>query len=167
MSQHPPALRLLGPLLALCLGGCGVLGGIFGKGAVFGGHQEVAFRISEDLNDNYPVAVELIVLYDKDLDDELSALTAQQWFAKREQVLRDFSSQQLVTFRWEWTPGQAPPLQRFRYRSGARSLLLFAGYSSPGEHRIRLEVPDAPLQVRLEKSDFRVTNGPHAASAGG
>lgn len=155
-----PAFRVLGPLLTLslvgCLTGCGMLSGFFGKGTPFGGRQEISFRITENLNGNYPVAVELIVLYDKALDGELTALTAPQWFAKRRQILRDFSRQQLETFRWEWTPGQAPPTQRFRFRPGARALLLFASYASPGEHRVRLEIPKAPLWVCLEASDFQV-----------
>lgn len=148
--------RLLASIVALSLTGCAMLGGVVGKGTVFGGRQDISFRIDEDLNGNTPVAVELIVLYDKDLDDELSALTAQQWFAKRQQILRDFSREELVTFRWEWTPGQVPLAQRFRYRSGALALLFFASYSSPGEHRARLPSPNHPIRVQLDGREFHV-----------
>lgn len=156
MRRQVSVFRLLLPLAALGLGGCAELQGLFGKGSAFGGRQAITFRIADRLNDDYPVAVELIVLYDEDLDGELSALTARQWFDKRRQYLRDFSRQQLVTFRWEWTPGQTAPPQRFRYRPGALALLLFASYSSPGEHRIRLTVPEGPLRVQLEEREFHV-----------
>lgn len=157
MRRHFRLSPLCGLLVASCLvGGCGVLGGLTGKGAVFGSSQQVTFRIAEGLNDNYPVAVELIVLYDKDLEAELGKLTSQQWFDQRQQVLRDFSSRQLMTFRWEWTPGQRAPAQKFSYRPGARSIIVFASYSSPGEHRVQLELPRKPLEVRLDAADFTV-----------
>ena len=156
--MHPPHvfLRLPAILLALSLAACGAFGGVFGKGVAFGGDQEITFRVAKNLNDDFPVAVELIVLYDEGLDAELSALSSREWFEQRQQYLRDFSSRQLATFLWEWPPGQSAPPEKFSYRSGALALLLFAGYSSPGEHRIRLDVPERPLMVLLDERDFRV-----------
>ncbi len=149
--------RTLLPFALACgLWGCGTIGGLFGDGVTFGGSQTVSFRISENLNGNYPVAVEMVVVYNGDLENELAELTAEQWFDQRQQYLRDFSTQELEAFRWEWVPGQSPPEQQLRYRPGARSILVFASYSSPGEHRLRVESFKRPLQVTLSDDDFTV-----------
>ncbi len=147
---------LLGSVAALCLAGCGIFENLYGDGLLFGGRQKIEFRIAEELNDNYPVAVELIVVYSKDLEGELGKLTAQQWFEQREQYLRDFSKADLQTFRWEWVPDQSASVQEFRYRRGARSALVFAGYDSPGEHRVIVDAPNSSLRVTLNDSDFVV-----------
>lgn len=140
----------------LGLAGCGVIETFFGDGLVFGGKQRVEFRISDKLNENYPVAVDLIVVYSKDLDKELTGLTAEQWFALRAQYLRDFSTADIEAFRWEWVPGQSAAAQTFKYRSGARSAIVFVSYASPGDHRVRVEAPNSSLRVILDENDFAV-----------
>ncbi len=148
---------VLGSLAALCLSGCGIITNLYGDGVLFGGGHKIEFRrISEDLNNNYPVAVELIVVYNRDLESELAELTARQWFDSREQYLRDFSKADLETFRWEWTPGQTASTQDFRYRRGARAALVFASYASPGEHRVIVDAPNRSLKVTLNDNDFVV-----------
>ena len=149
----PPAIGAL----ALSLAGCGLFDGLYGDGVIFGAARAIEFNIAPNLNDDYPVAVELIVVYTKDLEKEIGALAAQQWFARRAQYLRDFSREELEAFRWEWAPDQGtPPTQEFEYRRGARSAIVFSSYASPGDHRVRIEEPNRALRVTLNDNDFKV-----------
>jgi len=154
MNMGPRRLRSLAVLLlALHLAGCGVFNGLFGAGTTFGGSRQVEFRIPEKLNNDTPVAVELVVVYDPAVEKQLLELPARTWFATREQYKRDFSSEQLETWKWEWTPGQSAMPQTFTYQVGALSTFLFASYASPGDHRIRV-VPNKNLRVILHENRF-------------
>lgn len=142
--------------------------GFFDEGAIFGGVCTAEFRISEKLNDNSPVAVEILVLYDADLEKEIVGLTARQWFAARERYRKDYSLDDYEGFLWEWTPtrppsstlpppGEAwPPPQSFSFRAGALSAIVFADYDRPGDHRVRVEPPDQNLLVLLRADHFLV-----------
>lgn len=156
MKPGPMTHLILAAWLVLSLAGCGVVESLYGDGVLFGAARRIEFRIAPDLNDNYPVAVELIVVYTKALEKELGALTAQEWFERRAQFLRDFSKEEMQAFRWEWVPGQAVAPQEFDYNRGARSAILFASYATPGDHRVRVEAPNHALRVTLGEADFEV-----------
>ncbi len=144
---------------ALALAGCGVFNGLFGDGTTFSGSRQVDFRISDELNNDHPVAVELVVVYDKAVEEVLLKLTGASWFAQREQYLRDFSGEKLQTWKWEWTPGQVTEPQKFRYSVGALSTIIFASYASPGNHRARVE-PNKHLHMALLEDRFEVKTSP-------
>ncbi len=156
MNPRNLLCRLLTVLLATSLGGCGLFDGLYGDGVLFGAARRIEFRISDQLNDNYPVAVELIVVYTKDLEKEIGALTSQEWFTRRAQFLRDFPKDEMEAFRWEWVPGQAAAPQEFDYHRGARSAVVFVSYASPGDHRVRVEAPNHALRVILGEANFEV-----------
>ena len=72
------ALFLLGAL------GCGT-----GSRSLFGG--DIAVRVDADakINQDSPVPVELVIVYDKDLVEKLAGVKARDWFAGREQFRKD------------------------------------------------------------------------------
>ncbi len=152
--------RLYFSLLALLgtvtLAGCGMVNGLFSKGIAFGGNRFVEFRVAPSLNHDYPVAVELIVVYSKALEAELMALQARDWFQLRDQYRKDFTTEQYQSWRWEWVPGQSVEPQKFRYEVGALSAILFVSYDSPGDHRERVAPPNQNLRVVLREDDFLV-----------
>ena len=123
----------------------------------FGGKLRMQVSISQDLNARSPVAVELIVAYDKGVLAMLESMTAEQWFAQRQQLLQRFTQQQdlMDAWAWEWVPGQVVPEQVRRYRIGARGGGIFANYSSPGDHRASLS-PFHPLLLSLGAGSFEV-----------
>lgn len=123
---------------------------------MFGGNALLEVRVDANLNHDYPVAVELILLYDKALDDELTGLDSKTWFASRDQYRADYSKSQYESWYWEWVPGQVVAPQQFRYETGAVSAILFASYASPGDHRARVAPPDQNMALHLRKDDFTV-----------
>lgn len=133
MSALPrlrPAIALLALLAVVLATGCG-------RGAV----RTKLFTVRADsaANRSTPVPVDLVVVFDKKLVDELGALPAREWFAKRAQFSRDHPTGYWVA-SWELVPGQTLPLQRLPYRRrGARAAFVFADYLERGDHRVRID----------------------------
>ena len=98
----------------------------------------VSVTVAPTANDTTPIAIDLIAVRDKALVDKLGALTAAEWFAQREQALRDHPTALGLT-SWELVPGQTMRVERPQAEP-AWAILVFANYASPGPHRLR--VPD-------------------------
>lgn len=98
----------------------------------------VSVTVAPTANDTTPVAIDLIAVRDKALVDKLGALTAAEWFAQREQAMRDHPATLGLT-SWELVPGQTMRVERPQAEP-AWAILVFANYATPGPHRLR--VPD-------------------------
>ena len=93
-----PIVRIVGLFIALLLlVGCG------------GGPDSLNVSLEADrrANQNTPVAVAVLVVYDKGLAKEFSKKRAAVWFAEMEQQLRDNPDMSKFDLRkWEVMPGQ-------------------------------------------------------------
>ena len=138
-------------LAGLSLTGCGTVAAVK---SLFGGIFPVEVQISPDLNRSSPIAVEIVVIYEKKILDKLRAMTAREWFEKREQMLRDHQGA-LQTWKYEWVPGQQVAPLDLRYEVGADRAVIFADYFSPGPHRI-LADPHRGLRLLLADEGFTV-----------
>lgn len=124
--------------------------------SLFGGEMSAEIQIDPHVNEDSPVSVELIVVFDAKLLDELLALDARTWFADREKVRRDHPEERdFVTKLWELVPGQAPVSASISFGAGARGAIVFANYASAGAHRQRLD-PHQDVLIHLEANDFSV-----------
>ncbi len=121
----------------------------------FGGKFQVDVTIAQNLNDNFPVAVDLVVVYDKGLEQQLKTLTAKDWFGQKSQILRDHPKKDLDVIAREWVPGQSVPPLKLSYRSGSRAVYVFASYFSPGDHR-QFIAPGRNFLLRLGEKDFQL-----------
>lgn len=155
-NSRPPhrlAGHLAVALSALVLGGCS----LFDGGRVFGGKSTLEVAVSPDLNNDYAVAVDLVVVYTKKAEGVVGAQVAAAWFGGgKKKAVKDFGDSGLSIVSWEWIPGQSVKKQIFKYRSGARTAFVFAGYSSPGDHRQTVK-PNKKLALDLGATDFVVT----------
>jgi type VI secretion system protein len=149
----------------LCQGIClsfllGALGCGTASRSLFGG--DVAVRLDADpkINQDSPVPVELVVVYDKDLLAKLAGMTARDWFQNREQTRKDHpGDDDFVSMAWEIVPGQSMPPQALSFASGARGGLVFADYFSDGAHRARVD-PHQNLRIHLQAEDVAVEQTP-------
>lgn len=120
----------------------------------FGGDFRLHVTVEAGINQNSPVPVEVLLVYDSALYGQLSKMTAQQWFAGRAQFLLDnppgdgWSSQM-----WQWVPGETVPTPEIDYRPGINGAILFAGYFSPGAHRAIFQ-PFRDQILTLRATDF-------------
>jgi type VI secretion system protein len=135
--------------------GCGT-----GSRSLFGGDVGVKVEAEPGINQDSPVPVELVVVFDKDLLSQLTGMTARDWFQKREQIRKDHpGDDELVSMSWEVVPGQSLPEASLSFGSGARGGLVFADYFADGAHRARVD-PHQNLKIRLLADDVAVEQTP-------
>jgi len=125
--------------------------------SLFGGKLPIQVSVAKHVNDDSPVAVELIVVSSKKILDELLKKSAREWFEERDQFKRDFpEGKGYQSWQWEWVPGQeVPPIEGLQIKSGVKAGIIFADYFSPGQHRSRFD-PRKPLRLVLEEKEFVV-----------
>jgi type VI secretion system protein len=142
------AVLLLAAAFLLLLPGCSV-----GRKVrtAFGGKLPVEVTVLDSINDDSPVAVDLVIVYDDKLVDELLKMSSTEWFAKKEQFKKDHPG--IDVQGWEWVPGQIVPPLNLDYHAGARNVVLFADYHTEGEHRAVVGKPK-PFSLLLGERDL-------------
>jgi type VI secretion system protein len=144
----PAAVAILIAVSAACSTGAKVR-------SMFGGLLPMQVSVAPALNENAPVAVDLVVVYDAKVLDALLKLPAAEWFTKKQQLVKDYPNGLDVQKSWEWTPGQEIPKQTITYHAGAKKVVLFADYQTDGEHRVTVD-PQQPFRLVLGEGDLTV-----------
>lgn len=117
--------------------------------------EKVKFKVAKDVNNNSPIAVHLLIFYDQDVLGEVSKMTADQYFEK-ENTLRSDNPDKIQFITWEIVPGQAMEDQEITLdKVTGVGALVFARYSSPGDHRQAL-ADDREILISLDKLDFDI-----------
>jgi len=124
--------------------------------SLLGGKLNVTVNVSEKVNLNAPIAMDLLLVYNDQLRDTLLKMSAKDWFRQKDQIKRDYiEGEGLDCWSWEWVPGQKIPVQKLPLKSNAKAGIVFADYLSPGAHRIRFS-PFDDIVIRLLEKDFFV-----------
>ena len=148
-----------GLIVALLLTSCGM---VSRSQALFGGKLDIQVEVRQAANQDTPIALELLLVESKEALDQLKAMSAREWFAGREQFLRDApKGLDACSWRegpclWEWVPGQKVEPLTVEYKPGPRWGVIFADYVTPGDHRIIVE-PRKHFRLLLAEESFRVT----------
>ncbi len=120
----------------------------------------LAVTIDPDANDSSPVAVDVVAVDDKKTLDAIAALTAAEWFAKRNDFLR-MKAKKITVLSREWVPGEVVPDVHVPGTLGKDGVLLFARYSTKGEHRAVLPaVGHVVLLLKAEDFVLKLPNEP-------
>jgi type VI secretion system protein len=119
---------------------------------MFGGSLPVEITVAPDVNLQSPVAVELIVVYQTPLVDELRKLSARQWFERADDLRRDYPKG-FDSWGYEWVPSQCVAIDALQYSVGAKAVVVFADYVTPGSHRAVLDAHQ-PFRLDLEREGF-------------
>jgi len=119
----------------------------------FGGSLPIEVTVHDDINDQSPVAVDLLIVYDDKIVDDLLKIPAADWFVKKKQFIADHPS--VIVQGWEWVPGQVVDPFKIEYRPGARNVVLYADYHSEGDHRAVVGSPK-PFRLVLGERDLSV-----------
>ena len=106
------------------------------------------------INQNSPVAVELLMIRDRSLWEKLREKPAAEWFEERDSFARTFPDS-YQSWRWEWIPGQEVPPQTLELKRGVRWGLVFARYLVSGDNRVALKARE-PFRLVLDKTAVRV-----------
>jgi type VI secretion system protein len=120
-----------------------------------GGRQvHISVVNTERANLNNPVALDFLVVFNEKTETEASKLTARQWFEKKAQFKRDhILNQDYLLFEYEFVPGDPVPVIDIPYTVSGRSLLVYADYYTPGEHRVRVD-PQKDATITLNERGF-------------
>ncbi len=117
--------------------------------------QRIYFEVDEKLNDDAPVTVDLVIIYDDNLLKELAKLTAAQYFQKKEQIRRD-AGNNIDIYTYEIVPGQNLGPQNIKpSQLTGKGILVFARYAAPGDHRQAIG-PDREVTLQMGVKDFQV-----------
>ena len=117
--------------------------------------EKVEVVVSPQANQDNPIALDVLIVYDKAMLDRVLMLTARQWFNQRDQFKRDFPTGYDL-LQWELGPGQTAPTRPVPKGSGkAVASIVFADYVTPGHHRARLDTIIA-ARIHLNERDFTV-----------
>jgi type VI secretion system protein len=143
----------LAVLLGLALSACGSYTFIRSLG---GRQVRVSVVNTERANLNHPVAMDFVLVFSEKMETEVLKLTARQWFEKKAQFRRDYiENEHYLLFQYEFVPGETEPVIEVPYTVSGRSLVLFADYLTPGEHRVRVD-PHKDLTITLLERNFSV-----------
>ena len=159
ISMSTTALRLFSTLLisVLLSAGCGLPGRVATRTrALTGGKLDVAFTVAPQANQNTPVAVSMLLVYDGKLLEQLKTMPASQWFEKRAQIRENFPGNTgFESWDWEWVPGQIIHPRELPLRASAKAGIVFANYLKPGEHRAVFK-PNKAVKINLREEGFDV-----------
>ncbi|PTS84374.1 type VI secretion protein [Pseudomonas sp. HMWF032] len=145
--------RLTPTLLAL-LFGLMLLGGCSFRSERVG-LSSLTLDVAERANNDTPIAVDFVAIRDPALLKLLSGITASQWFSEREQYQRDYR-QLFSVWSLELVPGQFRDVREFPFSGDkASGLLVFAGYNTPGAHRLRLN-ESGRVWLRFDSREMRL-----------
>lgn len=115
--------------------------------------QTVNISLDKDANADSATAIDVLMIYDRDLTRALMKMRSKDYFASSQQVRRDYPDM-IDVIHYELTPGQAIRGVSLPVRDDLPlAALVFADYNTPGTHRIRVgSTPE--INVRLRRQDF-------------
>jgi type VI secretion system protein len=120
--------------------------------------SSVTLVVDDDANNNSATAVDMVVIYKKELLEALQSMKAKDYFKASTQIQRDYPDMVKI-YRWEVVPGQIIGPQPLSLCSVGFITpcplggIVFANYQQPGEHRIRLGSIDH-IQIHLANAQF-------------
>jgi hypothetical protein len=113
-------------LLALPLAGC-----------VSSRLETLAVNSAPSANGGRPLSIDLVFVTEKGAFETLSRLPSREYFARQEQLQRDFP-RSYVFQRWEIQAGQFQQALSVKAPRGLVGALIFVNYRGDGDHRQRL-----------------------------
>ena len=119
------------------------------------GPTNVSLIVAPDANNHAAVAVDLLMITDLLAAQQIGAISAQDYFNRRPQLLRDYSGQIRVR-SWELTPGQIARDVPVSQTCNRVRTLIFVRYATPGDHRQVLG-PAQSIVISLDVDDFKVS----------
>ncbi|HXZ00144.1 MAG TPA: hypothetical protein VEI03_09100 [Stellaceae bacterium] len=143
---------------AALLAGCG----IFSSATPTIKSRSVEIEVAQGANQDSPIAIDIVYVYDPQLVTQLTQMTAHDWFLKRGQIRQAFPSGFDLT-SFELVPGQKGPVETIPSAStDAIAAFVFADYAADGTHRARIDAIEHVL-IALGDKDF-VVQPPRAAA---
>jgi type VI secretion system protein len=114
--------------------------------------------IDSAANGNSPVALDVVLIKDKNFWKTAPSMTAKDWFAQRDDLERRYRNR-LQVHSWEWVPGQPIPPINFTVPRRFSGAMVFADYPTPGTHSAPIPL-GGKVVISLQKDDFLMETKP-------
>lgn len=114
--------------------------------------------IDSAANGNSPVALDVVLIKDKNFWKAAPAMTAKDWFAQRDDLERRYRSKMQV-HSWEWVPGQPISPINFKVPRRFSGAMVFANYPTPGTHSAPIPL-GGKVVISLQPNDFIMETKP-------
>lgn len=109
-------------------------------------------------NGNSPVALDVVLIKDKNFWKAAPAMTAKDWFAQRDDLERRYRTK-LQVRSWEWVPGQPIPPINVKVPRRFSGAMVFADYPTPGTHSAPIPL-GGKVVISLQANDFVMETKP-------
>ncbi len=121
-------------------------------------YLRLTVQAEQEANNDSPIGVTVLVIYNEHLFDKLSEYSASEWFEQAVQFERDNPDRiQFDYLTWELMPGQKLKELKMKLQGKECEGLVFANYLEPGSHRARFN-PERRILVTLDLNDVRISN---------
>lgn len=124
---------------------CVLLGALPGASGCGTHRLRMQVSLTLDANGNAPVMLSILFVKSPALTQKIMELTAKQWFAKRDQIMRD-SRRELDESYYEFVPGQQVNPLDFKVNRNVKEGILFVNYGGQSPHRYVFET-SKPIQI--------------------
>lgn len=114
----------------------------------------MSVQVAPEVNHNSPIAVDVLLVKDKDTLKSVSAMSASDWFQKRTDFERSHPNK-IQRISWEWVPGQAVGQVTVPGTGVAAGIVLFANYQTKGDHRALLP-HGGHISITFAADDFAI-----------
>ena len=165
--------RMVAASLLMTLSGCAMVGGVANVVAsstanLFSATPTAAFLdwkamtlvAAPDVNQNSPLALDLVFVRDQATLDKLLTLPAAKWFASKDELQKTYPNTMTVR-SWEMVPQQVLQLSEEALGSPrVAGMVLYADYLTPGDHRARLPLTREAFLINLDSRSFSVLARP-------
>ncbi len=153
--------------------GCAMVGGIANvvasttanllsgpPGPSFLDWKDITLVAAADVNQNSPLALDLVFVNDSSALEKLLTMPAAKWFASKDELLKTYPNA-LTIKSWELVPQQVLHLSEEALGSPrVAGMVLFADYLTPGDHRAQLPLGRVVFLVDLNARSFSVKTKP-------
>jgi type VI secretion system protein len=110
--------------------------------------------IDEGANRNSPVAMDVVLIKDKNFWKAAQEMSANDWFAHKSDLQRRYNKKLQVS-SWEWVPGQAVAPITVKIPRRMNGAMVYAAYPSPGTHSAPLPA-GGKISISLQREDFTI-----------
>lgn len=115
---------------------------------------DIEVAMQDVANNEYPLAMDVVYVYDEEMFTEVLQMTAHQWFGSRAALRSGLKSEKFESWSWEWTPGQ-DTIVHLPLRTSVVGAVVFANYFAAGQHRVRIE-PFQDIRINFAFDSMKV-----------
>lgn len=109
-----------------------------------------------DMNQNSPLALDLVFVRDTAALEKLLTMSASKWFSSKDELMKTYPNAMTIK-SWELVPQQVLQLSEEALGSPrVAGMVLFADYLTPGDHRAQLALDKVSFLVDLSSRSFSV-----------